>query len=134
MKKLIIAILFCLLGSITYAQDFSGPVSGPITHTNAQADTTLLTIAKSRTSITFKYDVSKTSGTVAGTIVTQYKLTSATGEQWYTLYTDTITDGTATYVHNLANNPGVYYRIIDTTTGTSVSVHNKYVLYRALTL
>jgi hypothetical protein len=134
MKNFIIRVLvvlaFTAIGTVSHAQDFAGLVKGPTTHTNSQNDTTLFTINKGRTSITFKYDIAKTSGTVAGTIVTQYKLTADAGEQWFTLYTDSITDATATYVHNLSNNPGVYYRIIDATTGTSVSVHNKYVLFR----
>lgn len=142
MKRYIfILAILSLCAASTYAQgiigvkgDFAGRVQTNITHTNAGADTVNLTIPYSRNAITFKYDISKTSGTVAGTIVLQTKLTTVTGEQWATLDTYTLTDATATNLVKFTNNPGLYYRIITTITGTSVTVHNKFLLYRSLTL
>lgn len=121
-----------LVGGYTesVAQDYVGRIKGPTTLTNAATDTATVKITGSRSAITFKYDISKTSGTVAGTIVLQYKLTTVSGEQWFTYNTYTLTDATATNVVSLTSNPAVDWRVITTTTGTQVSVHNKYLLYR----
>lgn len=133
MKKLItlfsVALMF--LGASVKAQDFAGQIGPTVTHTNAQADTVNVAITKSRTAITFKYDIAKTSGTVAGTIVLQAKITAAAGtEQWTTLNTYNLTDATATDSITYAANYYVNYRIITTTSGTSVTVHKKWLLYR----
>lgn len=126
---LVIAIV-ASAGIQVKAQDFSGRVKGPTTLTNASTDTALVTISGSRSAVAFKYDIAKTSGTVAGTIVLQAHLSTVTGEQWATLDTYTLTDATANKFITYAYNPALYYRIITTITGTSVTVHNKYVLYR----
>lgn len=133
MKKLIFVALLCIIGSITHAQDFADNIgTANKTMTNVQADTINVTITKSRTAITFKYDITKTGGTVAGTIVLQARITpvSNTREQWSTVNSYTITDATANNAVALTANNYVYYRIITTTSGTSVSVHNKQLLYR----
>lgn len=112
------------------AQDFAGRIKGPTTLTNAATDTAFVTISGSRSAVTFKYDITKTSGTVAGTIVLQGQLSSVAGEQWTTIDTYTLTDATFSKWVTFAYNPGLKYRIITTTSGTQVSVHNKYLLYR----
>ena len=133
MKKLI--LLFGLMIGVmltTQAQntsDYSGLLK-TVTMTNAQTDSTLVTIGSSRSAITFKYDIAKTSGTVAGTIVLQYKLTGLASEKWYTYNTYTLTDATANTVVSLPNNPALKWKILTTTTGTSVSVHRQFLLYR----
>lgn len=132
MKKIIIVIFLCIAGMVTHAQDFAGQI-GPtsVTHTNAQADTISLTITKARPSLTFKYDIAKTSGTVAGTIVLQAKITApGSAEQWTTVNSYTLTDATASNSISLTANQYINYRIITTTSGTSVSVHRKWLLYR----
>lgn len=131
MKKLILSLAL-VIGMMTFAkaQDFAGRIKGPVTLTNAVSDTTEVTVSGSRSAITFKYDISKTSGTIAGTIVLQYKLSTVSGEQWFTYNSYTLTDATATNVVSIAYNPAVYWRIIIAKTGTSVSVHNNYLLYR----
>jgi hypothetical protein len=114
------------------SNDYAGSI-GPatVTHTNAMADTVSLAIAKSRTAITFKYDIAKTSGTVAGTIVLQGRITATTtAEQWTTINSYTLTDATATNSVSLTANQYLNYRIITTTTGTSVTVHRKWLLCR----
>lgn len=129
----LIAAIILLAGNITYGQDFADNIgTANKTMTNVQADTVNVTITKSRTAITFKYDIAKTSGTVAGTIVLQGRITpvSNTLEQWSTINSYTLTDATANNVVALTANNYVYYRVITTTSGTSVSVHNKQLLYR----
>lgn len=138
MKKLICFVaLIISVATITKAQgvlggsgSFAGRIQTNKTHTNAMADTVLVTITQARTAVTFKYDVAKTSGTVAGTIVLQARLTNIVGEQWWTLDSYALTDGAQTDAINFTANSFLYYRIITTTTGTSVTVHNKYLLYR----
>lgn len=131
MKRLLlpIALMFASIVGVN-AQDYAGRIKGPTTLTNAVSDTVEVTIPLSRSAITFKYDIEKTSGTVAGTIALQYKLTTVSGELWHTHNTHTLTDATATVVVPLTNNPALYWRVITATTGTQVSVHNKYLLYR----
>lgn len=130
MKKLLLIALFAIVASFAQAQDFAGRITTAKTLTNAVSDTTNVTISGSRSAITFKYDIAKTSGTIAGTIALQYKLSTVAGEQWFTYNTYTLTDATATNVVSLSYNPALYWRVIITKTGTSISVHNNYLLYR----
>lgn len=136
MKNLIkivgLIALFALIVPRVNAQDFAGTIGATVTHTNAQADTISVTIAKARPSIAFKYNITKTSGTVAGTIVLQGRITpvSNTKEQWTTVNSYTLTDATANNVVALTSNNYIYYRVITTTSGTSVTVHDKQLLYR----
>ena len=136
MKKILFAIAFCLIGSLSYGQtvistDFAGQVGTTRTLANATADTINLQITKARPTLTFKYDITKNSGTVGGTIVLQGKITgAATAEAWTTLNSYTLTDATATNSVALTNNAYVYYRIITTPSGTQNSTHSKYVIAR----
>ena len=133
MKKLLFAALLCFIGSLSYGQtvisvDYAGQVGTTRTLTNAQPDTINLQITKARPSLAFKYDITKTSGTLSGTIVLQARVTSA--DAWATLNSYTITDATATNSVLLTANQYVYYRII-TTPGTSqVAVYKKYLVAR----
>lgn len=130
MRKIILLLaLFVGMASFAKAQDYSGLVK-TVTLTNAQTDSTLVTINGSRSAVTFKYDITKTSGTIAGTIVLQYKVTGLGSEKWYTYNTYTLTDATANTVVSLPNNPALKWKILATTTGTSVSTHRYYLLYR----
>lgn len=124
-------MLALVVGMATFAkaQDYSGLVK-TVTLTNAQVDSTIVNISDSRSAITFKYDITKTSGTVAGTIVLQYKVTKLGSEKWYTYNTYTLTDATANAVVELPRNPAVKWKILATTTGTSVSTHRYFLLYR----
>lgn len=130
MRRLILLVtLFVGMAGIANAQDFSGLVK-TVTMTNAQVDSTIVNISGSRSAITFKYDITKTSGTIAGTIALQYKVTTLGSETWYTYNTYTLTDATANNVVSLVYNPAVKWRILATTSGTSVSTHRYYLLYR----
>jgi len=112
------------------AQDFSGLIK-TVTLTDAVTDSTLVTINGSRSAVTFKYDIKKTSGTIAGTIALQYKVTTLGAEdQWFTYNTYTLTDATATNAISLALNPALRWRILTVKTGSSVSVHRYFLIYR----
>ena len=133
MKKILFAIAFCLIGSLSYAQtvistDFAGQVGTTRTLANATADTINLQITKARPTLTFKYDITKNSGTVGGTIVLQGRATTA--DSWSVVNSYTLTDATATNSVLLTNNAYVYYRIITAPTGTQNSTHSKYVVAR----
>lgn len=134
MKKILLLLAVVLTFSfVSRAQntgDFSGLVK-TVTMTNAQTDSTLVSIGGSRSAITFKYDITKTSGTIAGTIVLQYKVTNLLGEnQWFTYNTYTLTDATANAAVSLPYNPALRWKILTNTTGTSVSVHRQFLVYR----
>lgn len=136
MKKLLF-ITLCVLGlganAQNYPSTFSGLLKGPTTISTASTDSTKVTITGVKSSITFKYDISKTSGTVAGTIVLKGRVKhSALGtsvEQWAVINSYTLTDATATNSVDLTANNYTDYLILTTITGTSVTVHNKYLKY-----
>ena len=133
MKKILFAIAFCLIGSLSYGQtlissDFAGQIGTTRTLANSTADTINLQITKARPQLMFKYDITKNSGTVGGTIVLQGRATTA--DSWAVVNSYTLTDATATNVVSLSYNPARYWRVIITKTGTSVSTHNTYLLYR----
>jgi len=131
--KRIVLLLALVVGMTAFAkaQDYQGQI-GTVNKVmaNAAADTVNVTIPKSRSAITFHYQITKNSGTVGGTIVLQSKLTGLAGEVWHTLNSYTLTDATAENWLNFTTNQGYYYRVITTTTGTQNSTHNKYLLYR----
>lgn len=133
MKQLIFFVALVFACATVKAQDFADNIgTANKSMTAPAADTVNVTITKSRTAITFKYDITKTSGTVAGTIVLQGRITpvSNTREQWSTINSYTLTDATAVNDVKLTANNYVYYRVITTTSGTNVTVQNKQLLYR----
>jgi hypothetical protein len=129
-KQLIILILFTLFRTVSYGQDFADSVGTTVTHATAGADTTTFKIAKARPSAIIKYAITKNSGTVAGTIVVQGKITSKAVEPWTTINSYTLTDATANTTVSLTPNQYVNYRVIYTTTGTSSTTRSYYLLYR----
>lgn len=131
MKKLFTLIFLCAFGMVSYAQDFAGQIGSTRTLANATPDTISFAITKSRTAITLKYDIIKNSGTVAGTIVLQAKITApGSAEAWTTVNSYTLTDASAVNEVKLTANHYVNYRVITTPTGTQNSTHKKYLLYR----
>ena len=137
MKKALIVLVLCLAGMVTHAQNypstFSGLLKGPTTISTATTDSTKVTITGAKAAINFKYDISKTSGTVAGTIVLKGRIAHSTlgtsAEQWATINSYTLTDATATNSVTLTSNSYTDYLILTTITGTSTTVHRKYLKY-----
>lgn len=131
MKKLFTLIFLLAFGMVSYAQDYAAQIGTTRTLANATPDTISFKITGARSAITLKYDIIKNSGTVAGTIVLQGKITSAAGtEAWSTINSYTLTDATAVNDVKLTANHYVNYRVITTPTGTQNSTHKKYLLYR----
>lgn len=128
---LIMFSLFALAGSAK-AQDFAGQLGTTVTHATVGADTVSFTITKARPSAIIKYSIVKNSGTVAGTIVVQGKITAvSSAEPWTTINSYTLTDATANTTVSLTPNQFVNYRVIYTTTGTNSTTRSYYLLYRA---
>jgi hypothetical protein len=132
MKKLIILLLLSIVGTVTYAQNSASLIKGPTTLTNAATDSVRVNIKGGANAVTFKYDISKTSGTVAGTVVLKGRVVHSTlgtsAEQWAVINTYTLTDATATNSVLLTGVNYSDYLVLTTTTGTQVSVHRKYLL------
>lgn len=130
MKKLFTLIFLLAFGMVSYAQDYAGQLSTTVTHATVGADTVTFSITKARPSAVIKYAITKNSGTVAGTIVIQGKITSLAGEPWTTINSYTLTDATANTTVSLTPNQYVNYRVIYTTTGTNSTTRSYYLLYR----
>lgn len=134
MKNKVLGFVFSaalfLLGNVAHGQDFAGQVGTTVTHATVGADTTAFTITKARPSAIIKYSIVKNSGTVAGTIVVQGKITALTAEPWTTINSYALTDATANTTVSLTPNQYVNYRVIYTTTGTSSTTRSYYLLYR----
>lgn len=136
MKKLLSLIaLFVGFAFTVNAQntsDFSGLLKTAVTMTNAQTDSTIVAVGGSRSAITFNVQLTKVSGTTAGSIVLLYKTTNLASEQWITHATTALTDqaGTKGYDFKLVNNPGVRYKLLLTTSGTSVNTYRPFAVYR----
>lgn len=133
MKKFITILAVVLFTAVSFqlkAQDFSGILKASTTLTNAATDSVVIDISGSRSAVGFGYGITKTSGTVAGTILLQYKLTKLASEGWKTWHTYTLKDATRDTAINLNYNPAVRWKVLTTTTGTQVSVHRKFLIYR----
>lgn len=138
MKRLLLIMALCVTGMAAHAQNYPASTAvllkGPTTLTNTATDSTKVTINGAKSAITFKYDISKTSGTVAGTIVLKARIVHSTlgtsTEQWATINSYTLTDATANDEVTFVANNYTDYLIVTTITGTSVTVHRKYLLYR----
>jgi len=133
MKKLLLLVaLFIGITVTSKAQDYSGLLKAATTITAPTTDSTVVAITGSRSVVTFNAQLTKVSGTVAGSITLMYKTTKLASEQWITHTTTALTDqaGTKAYTFELAKNVGVQYKLVLTTTGTSVNTYRPYLLYR----
>jgi hypothetical protein len=101
-------------------------------NTNTNATTTYLStgrVAGNSGDFSMQVVVTKTSGTVGGTVTPQY---SIDGDNWVAIpgaTALTLTDvATQTQIWNLTNKKALYYRLAVTTTGTQVSTSVGYYL------
>lgn len=129
MKKLLsLLIIFSLAFTAANAQSYNAKIKGLDTLTNAVSDTANLTVIGSKTNIGFQYNVTKISGTVAGTIKTYG--TKDGGVHYQLLQTDNLTDASGVFGYTASYNGYGKYRIIIATTGTQSSSHSVWALYR----
>lgn len=127
MKKLFLLLIIGLAGSFaSHAQSFRAKIADS-THTNAMTSSFTIPVTGAKGTVTFQYVITKTSGTVAGTIVL---LGTVDGTNYVTLNTYTLTDATVTTGVTYAYNPYAKYKVTVTTTGTQVSNYKIWALYR----
>lgn len=128
MKKILL-FLFVLFASIAAnAQASYNAKIVDSTFTNANAGSFVLSVAGPKTAVTFQYVITKTSGTVAGTIVLAGSIDG--GLHYFTLNTYTLTDASASPAVSFTNNAYTKYKVTVTTTGTQVSNYKIWALYR----
>lgn len=136
MKKLItlIACLFCF--GVAQAQQPTVPAGrgeyvGKVmdtTITNAGTPAAIIPVIGNKGVVSFQYVITKTSGTVAGSIALYGSLDGGTTYALINSYT--LTDATAST--SLTYNYAGYskYKVLVTTSGTQISNHKIWVLYR----
>lgn len=132
MKKILLLIALACSFIGAQAQNRQLDISaGTQTIINSAADTFDVTITGAKETVTFQYNVTKTSGTVAGTIVLYGSIdTSSTSPSYYPIDTITLTDASRTYSLPYSYNQAQKYRVITTGSGTQESDHHYFVLYR----
>lgn len=134
MKQLLTILLLAICTAVSYnteAQDYHRNITGTLdTLDNTEADTTIVTISGYKRAVTFQHNVTKISGTVAGTIILYGTVDTSASPVWVTLKTDSLTDGTHVHTNVLTTNSWKKYRIIKTGIGTQSSSHRTYLLYR----
>ena len=126
MKKII-----CLLALFAFiytgnAQSYQAKI-GDTTITNAGTPSFIATVAGSKSNVTFGYNITKTSGTVAGTIVLYG---SVDGTNYAAIDTTTLTDATAIRSVSYNYNGYAKYKVTVNQTGTSVANYKIWLLYR----
>lgn len=127
MKKLILLLSISMLLTVfASAQSFRGKIADS-THTNALTSSFTIPVTGTKGTVTFQYVITKTSGTVAGTIVLSG---TVDGTNYVVLNTYTLTDATATTSVTYAYNPYAKYKVTVATTGTQVSNYKIWALYR----
>lgn len=114
------------------AQDYSGMYKTAKVMANTAADTTDVTVSLARHAINFKFQVTKNSGAVAGTIILQTKSTTDASETWFAQDTVTLADATRSYEFKFATNYWLQYRFLINTTGTQNSTIRYPFLWRKL--
>lgn len=120
MKKfLFIAVLSILLSDIVHGQSFT---LSKTTLTNADTATAVLQIKPAVHAASVQLDVTKTSGTVAGTAILQG---SIDGAYYQTIGSDTFTFANVAAQHHIWDLGGIisyrYYRLYILSSGTQVS-------------
>lgn len=114
-------LLFLFLGLSATAQRQADVIGGLDTLTASQSVTyTLVAVINEPGSIAFGVSGLKISGNPAGTISYQAALDDA-GTFWYTMATDTITDGTTDAGYEATNFAGKRARIVIAADGTTQS-------------
>lgn len=127
MKKLLFLLIIGLSVSFAlHAQSFRGKIADS-TLTNATTASFTIPVTGAKGTVTFQYVITKTSGTVAGTVIL---LGTVDGTNYVTLNTYNLTDATVTTGVNYAYNPYAKYKVTVTTTGTQVSNYKIWALYR----
>lgn len=132
MKKFLFVAVLALASCVVHAQapsSYNGKLTGAAqdTLTNSAADTLTLSVKGEKNAVTFQYNITKISGTVAGTI----KVYGSIDETKYALLnTYTLTDASAIASYSMSYNGYSKYRLIIATTGSQASAYEIWALYR----
>lgn len=107
---------------------YAGTFNTLDTLTDAEADTlNLNSVQGVKSVVTLQVDVTKISGTVAGTV--KYYMSTG-GTKYKLIQTDNLTDASGTYSYSFIPSTGINYRAIVATTGTSSTSYTGRYLYR----
>lgn len=128
MKKILFLVSFLAAVFISNAQGYNAKVGSDTTLAVAGTKTYSATIVGAKQNIAFQTNITKNSGTVAGTILLKGSVDG--GTTYATLATHTLTDASAVWLDTYAYNPCAKYQIVVTTTGTSSTTWQCWVLYR----
>lgn len=126
MKKVIGFLVLLAMTFAVHAQSYQGKIADT-TITNAGAPAYAVTVAGAKSNVTFGYNITKTSGTVAGTIVLSG---SVDGTNYATLNTYTLTDASVNTSISYAYNGYAKYKVTVNQTGTDVANYKIWLLYR----
>ncbi len=118
-------IASCVLFASVSAQSYNGKI-GDTTITNAASPSYNLQVVGAKTNVTFQYVITKTSGTVAGTIVLSGTID---GVNYVTLNSYTLTDATASTAISYDYNGYTRYKVTITTTGNQVANYKIWALH-----
>jgi hypothetical protein len=128
MKKILFLVSFLAAVFISQAQGYNAKIGTDTTLAVAGTKTYSVTLPGGKANIAFQTNVTKNSGTVAGTIV--LKGSCDGGTNYATLATHTLTDASAVWLDTYNYNPCGKYQVIVTTTGTSSTTWQCWLLYR----
>lgn len=126
MKKFIGLFVLLAITFATHAQSYQAKI-GDTTITNAGAPSYTVTVAGPKSNVTFGYNITKTSGTVAGTIVLSG---SVDGTNYATLKVDTLADASANLSVSYPYNGYAKYKVTINQTGTDVANYKIWLLHR----
>lgn len=128
MKKL--SFLFCLFIAFSglKAQSYNAKIGTDTTLAVAGTKTYSVTITSGKANVAFQTNITKNSGTVAGTVVLKGSIDG--GTTYATLASHTLTDASAVWLDTYAYNPCQKYQVVVTTTGTNSTTVQCWVLYR----
>jgi predicted secreted protein len=128
MKKIIFLVAVLFSAVCLNAQSFNAKIGTDTTLAVAGTKTYSVTVTGAKKNITFQTNVTKNSGTVAGTIVLKGSIDG--GTTYATLASHTLTDASAVWLDTYAYNPCQKYQVVVTTTGTSSTTWQVWALYR----
>ena len=126
MKKIFAFIVSLAFMYACQAQSYQSKL-GDTTITNGGSPSYTATIAGPKSNVTFGYNITKTSGTIAGTIVLSG---SVDGTNYAVINTYTLTDASVNTSVPFNYNGYAKYKVTVNQTGTSVANYQIWLLYR----
>lgn len=128
MKKILLILWVAIIGIAAHSQAYNAKMGTDTTLAVAGTKTYTATVTGGKSNLAFQMNITKNSGTVAGSIVLKGSIDG--GTTYATLATHTLTDASAVWLDTYAYNPCQKYQVIVTTTGTSSTTWQVWILYR----